>query len=138
MSNFFQFCIIKQSRASKCRKFEFLSNEEKIFWTQNSNSWLKTAQKTSLSCKNWWNVVVTRADLEIGATLNSKFSKFDWTPKFHLFFWLENTPYSGGKNKPAKPHFPYKTGIIESHFRDKSTKELLSSFKGQSKCTRRT
>ena len=46
--------------------------------------------------------------------------------------------YSGGKNKPPKAHFPYKTGIFESHFRDKITKELLSSFKGQSKCTRRT
>ena len=64
-----------------------------------------------------------------------------------LFYQLSRNPYfseidklgySGGKNKPAKAHFPYKTGIFESHFRDKIIKELLSSFKGQSKCTRRT
>ena len=49
--------------------------------------------KTSLNFWNWWTVIVTGADLEIGATQNSKFAKFDLIPKFHLFFWLENTPY---------------------------------------------
>ena len=44
--------------------------------------------------------------------------------------------YSGGKNKPAKPHFPYKIGIFESHFKDKNVEELLSSFKDQSRCIR--
>ena len=92
-SNFFQFCIIEESQASECGKIEFLKSEVMKFWEQNSNSWLKTMHKTSPNFWNWWTVVVTRADLEIGTTPISKFSKFDLTPKFHLFSWLENTPY---------------------------------------------
>ena len=51
----------------------------------------------------------------------------------HQWIDFDKKRYSGGKNKPAKPCFPYKTDIFESHFRDKIIKELLSSFKGQSK-----
>ena len=40
--------------------------------------------------------------------------------------------YNGAKNKPDKPHFPYKIGI----FRDKNIGELLNPFKDQSTCTR--
>ena len=47
----------------------------------------------SLNFWNWWTVVVRRANLGIGTTQRSKFSKFDLTPQFHLFFWLKNTPY---------------------------------------------
>ena len=75
------------------RKIEFLKSEVMKFLEQNSNSWLKTMHKTSPNSWNWWTVVVTRADLEIGTTQYSKFSKFDLTPKFPLFFWWENTPY---------------------------------------------
>ena len=40
----------------------------------------------SFKFQNWWNMTLTRANLEISATQNLKFSKFDLTSWFHLFF----------------------------------------------------
>ena len=45
--------------------------------------------------------------------------------------------YSGGKNKPAKPCFPYKTDLFKRVFRDKNVDELLYPSKDQSTYTRR-
>ena len=46
--------------------------------------------------------------------------------------------YSGGKNKPAKPYFPYKSDFLKRVFRDQNDEELLNPFKGESTYTRRT
>ena len=92
-SDFFWFCKIEGRGASEGWEIEFLKSEVVKFWKQNSNYWVKTMHNSSLNFWNWWTVVIIWANLAIGITQNSKFSKFDLTPKFHLFFWLKNTPY---------------------------------------------
>ena len=47
-------------------------------------------------------------------------------------------PYSGGKNKPAKPPFLYKTDFFKRVFRDENIGKLLNSSKGQTTYTRKT
>ena len=79
--------------ASEVSKIKFLKTKGIKIWKQNSNSWVKTIHIFRFKFLNWWTMILTRANLEIGPTQNSKFSKFDLTPWFHSFLWLKNTPY---------------------------------------------
>ena len=91
LSDLFQFCVIEESRASEGWKIKFFKREILRFWELNSNFWAKTIYKSSL---NFWNrliVVVTRPNLEIDTTQNSKFSKFGLMPQLHSFPWLKTS-----------------------------------------------
>ena len=39
--------------------------------------------------------------------------------------------YTDAKNKPDKPHFLYKNGILKRPFQDKNIGELLNPYKSQ-------
>ena len=93
LSDLFQFCVIEESRASEGWKIKFFKREILRFWELNSNFWAKTIYKSSLNFWNRLSVVVTRPNLEIDTTQNSKFSKFGLMPQLHSFSWLKNTPY---------------------------------------------
>ena len=87
-SDLFQFCVIKESRASEGWKIKFLKSEILRFWELNSNFWVKIIYKSSLNFWNRLSVVVTRPNLEINTTQNSKFGLM---PQLHSFPWLKNT-----------------------------------------------
>ena len=93
LSDLFQFCVIEESRASEGWKIKFLNTEILRFWELDSNFWVKIIYKSSLNFWNRLSVVVTRPNLEIDTTQNSKFSKFDLIPQLHSFSWLKNIPY---------------------------------------------
>ena len=92
-SDFCQFFQIEESGASDVSKIKFLKTKGIRIWKQNSNSWVKTIYIFSFKFLNSLTIILTRANLENGPTQNSKFSKFDLTSWFHLFYWLKNTPY---------------------------------------------
>ena len=85
-SDFCQFFKIEEREASEVSKIKFLKTKETKIWKQNSNSWVKTTHSFRFKFLNCWIMILTRANLEIGPTQNSIFSKFDLTSRFHLFF----------------------------------------------------
>ena len=99
LSDLFQFCVIEESRASEGWKIKFLITKIIKFWELNSNFWVKTIYKSSLNFWNRLSVIVTRPNLEIDTTQNSKFSKFCLMPQLHSFPWLKNNPYSNFRFK---------------------------------------
>ena len=92
-SDFCQFFKIEERGASEVWKIKFLKTKGIKISKHNSNFLVKTIRTFRFKFLNWWTMILTRANLEIGPTQNSKFSMFDSTSWFHLFFWLKNTPY---------------------------------------------
>ena len=52
LNYFFQYCVIKESRASEAEKIDFSKNEIIKFWELKLNFWVKTDYKTGLIFSN--------------------------------------------------------------------------------------